>query len=120
MMSRSGIFAGDTALHLAALAAQTNIVELLLRAGASVNANNAMRMTPLDMPLQIGLLPHIYLRIHYQYLFSEIPGLPKAIPSKPLLLPSPAMQQLTIALLEKAGGKHGANPRSNGMPVRLN
>ena len=120
MMSRSGAFAGDTALHLAALAAQTNIVELLLRAGASVNANNAVRMTPLDMPLQIGLLPHIYLRVHYQYLFSEIPGLPKAILSKPLLLPSPAMQQLTIALLEKAGAKHGANPRSNGMPVRFN
>jgi hypothetical protein len=29
------------------------------------------------------------------------------------------MQQLTIALLEKAGGKRGANPGSNGMPARF-
>jgi ankyrin repeat protein len=108
------ILAGDTALHLAALASQTNTVELLLKSGTSVNATNAMRMTPLDLTGQGVWLPNLSW-IQQEYSLSEIPGLPKAILSKPWSRPSPAMQQLTIALLEKAGGKHGEQPGPAGM-----
>ena len=101
-------FVGDTALHLAALASQTNIIDLLLKSGASVNATNAMRMTPLDLAGQGVWAPNVAW-IQTEYSFPPITGLPKSSLSKRWLQPSLAMSQLALAQLEKAGGKHGEN-----------
>jgi ankyrin repeat protein len=51
MMTRQSftIFPGCTPLHLAALTAQTNVIELLLKSGASVNATNLAGLTALDL-----------------------------------------------------------------------
>ena len=41
--------AGDTPLHCAALFVHTNVISLLLKAGASINATNLAGRTPLDL-----------------------------------------------------------------------
>src|SRR5208282_4785110 len=41
--------AGDTPLHCAALFVQTNVISVLLKAGASINATNSAGSTPLDL-----------------------------------------------------------------------
>lgn len=113
MLMGPGTFAGDTALHLAALSCQTNVIDLLLTSGASVNATNAYGMTPLDMTRQSGLPPSFFL-MQQPFLIREMLGLPQPAPLKPGT--SPTARQTTIALLEQAGGKYGEISRPKGMP----
>jgi len=44
-----GAFIGDTPPHLAAMSGETNMVQLLLKSGADVNAVNERQQTPLDL-----------------------------------------------------------------------
>jgi len=104
--------AGDTPLHLAALAGQTNIIDLLLKSGASVNATNLDGMTPLDLTRQSGLSPSLFL-LQRQFSIFGMLGLSQPTVSRPLM--SPSATQAAISLLERAGGKHGERNRPNGM-----
>ena len=47
--TQSITIAGDTPLHLAALFGRTNVIPLLLKAGASINATNTSGYTALDL-----------------------------------------------------------------------
>lgn len=108
------MLAEDTALHLAALFTQTNMIVLLLKSGADVNATNSAGMTPLDLvaptgrrfpgpPLArrfVGTFPGRGFRLNFE------PG----ILSQP---PNPfggwiKREKAAADLLEKAGAKHGA------------
>jgi ankyrin repeat protein len=46
---RNSTWAGDTPLHLAALFGQADVIPVLLKAGASINATNSAGMTALDV-----------------------------------------------------------------------
>jgi ankyrin repeat protein len=98
---------GNTALHLAVLAGQTNVIAALLQRGASVNATNAYGMTPLDMASTIGLPPFLLMRSTDM----RLPiGSPVSSRENPML-----SRSATIALLEQAGGKHGERRGPSGM-----
>jgi ankyrin repeat protein len=93
------MLAVDTALHLAALAGQTNVIKVLLKHGASINATNAYGMTPLDMASMMGLQSFLLMR-----------SIDMHLPIGPHLSArdNPMLRRTaTIALLEQAGGKHG-------------
>jgi hypothetical protein len=97
----------NTPLHLAALAGQTNAIALLLKWDATVNATNADGMTPLDLASQIDQSP--FLRINS--VDRRFPFAPSAnAMANPML-----RRSATIALLEQAGGKHGARRGPAGM-----
>jgi cytohesin len=113
MMSRSMMSAGNSALHFAAMNAETNIIELLLQSGASVNATNAAGMTPLDYASRGNFGPPISFWINRGFIFGP-PDLFWTVRNSPPI--SPAARQVAIDLLEKAGGKHGENFQQNRMP----
>lgn len=109
IMFRLDAFAGDTPLHLAALACQTNMIALLLKSNASVNATNAMGMTPLDLIGQRRSSPNFLFQM--QLSFPRVPGLPQPTYSRPDT--SPSARQITIDLLKNAGGKKGQTYNGN-------
>jgi ankyrin repeat protein len=113
MMSRFGMSAGNTALHFAAMNAQTNIIELLLKSGASVNATNAIGMTPLDFASRGSFGPPISFWIGRDFIFGP-PELFRTFHNNPQI--SPSARKAAIDLLEKAGARHGENFQRNGMP----
>lgn len=113
MLSRSMALPGNSALHFAAMNADTNIIELLLQSGASVNATNAAGMTPLDYAGRGNFGPPITFWINRGFIFGP-PDFFRTVHNNPPI--STAARQATIDLLEKAGGKHGENFRQNGMP----
>jgi ankyrin repeat protein len=100
------VLSGDTALHLAALTAQTNVITLLLKWGASVNAVNTHGQTPLDLAEQRVLTP--FLSVSQDLL---------RLPFTPLfpLMVKPMHRGDAVALLEQAGGKQSGNASPNGM-----
>jgi ankyrin repeat protein len=99
--------AGNTALHLAALASQTNVIVVLLKWGASVNSINSHGQTPLDLADEIGGPPFLLMQ-----------GTDMHLPIGPLYSSheNPMLRRdAAIALLEQAGGKHGQRPGPAGM-----
>ena len=113
MMSHFAMSAGNSALHFAAMNAETNIIELLLQSGASVNATNTAGMTPLDFASRGNFGPPISFWIGRDFIFGP-PDLFRAVHNNPQI--SSTARQTTIHLLEKAGGKHGENFQQNRMP----
>ncbi len=104
---REMTLSGNTALHLAAMTGQTNVIPLLLKWGASVNATNADGMTPLDLAAQVGQFRYLML----SHTDMRIPFTPP-----PLLRDNPILRRgATIALLEQAGGKRGERRGPAGM-----
>ena len=98
---------GNTALHLAALTGQTNVIAVLLKWGASVNATNTHGMTPLDLASTIGPPPFLWMRSTDM----DLPiGPPLSSRENPMV-----RRGATIALLEQAGGKHGERRGPTGM-----
>ena len=98
---------GNTALHLAALGGQVNVIAILLKAGASVNATNSAGVTPLDMASRmVGPPPFPLMRSADLHLPI---GPPFSISINRL------QHQAAVALLEAAGGKHGERPGPPGM-----
>jgi ankyrin repeat protein len=97
---------GNTALHLAALAGQTNVISILLKSGASVNASNSFGMTPLDLASMAGLPPFVLMRSADMHLPI---GPSFSMRDNPVL-----RRGATVALLEQAGGKHGERRGSTG------
>ena len=88
---------GNTALHLAALTGQTNVMGILLKGGASVNAANAMGITPLEMAKRNSLSSFMLMRT------LDLP-----LPMDPAIHfreDSRALRAAAIALLEQAAGK---------------
>ena len=98
---------GNTALHLAALTAQTNAIALLLKWGAFVNATNSNGMTALDLAQAFGP-PQPYLM--------SLTGLklPFATPYSMRDNPN-GRRDIAIALILKAGGKNGERRGPAGM-----
>ena len=105
--ARQLLVGGNTALHLAALTGQTNVIVVLLKWGASVNASNSYGMTPLDLAGQIGPPPFLLMQGTDMHL-----PITQSFPSRenPML-----RRSATIALLEQAGGKHGERRGPAGM-----
>lgn len=102
---------GNTALHLAALTGQTNVIQVLLKRGALVNATNSSGMTPLDLASQIGPPPFLLMQSMEMHL--PIPQ-PAALRENPML-----RQPATVALLTEAGGKHSERRNSPSPAVRF-
>ncbi|MEI7534498.1 MAG: ankyrin repeat domain-containing protein [Verrucomicrobiae bacterium] len=114
MMSPFASGAGNTALHFAASTAETNMIQLLLQAGASVNATNAAGMTPLDFASRQRFGgPPISFWLRHAYIFGPPDVFPSVHQSPPVFPPT---QTATVNLLEKAGAKHGERFQQNGMP----
>jgi hypothetical protein len=105
---------GNTALHLAALNAQTNAIELLLKWGASINAPNPNGMTALDLAGQFGP-PPFFLMNNTDLRLPFAATAPNANRDNPN-----GRRKAAAALLEQAGGKHGKNFHPGGMPMRIN
>ena len=97
---------GNSPLHLAALASQTNAIALLLKWGASISATNSYGMTPLSVAIQILQRPPSLINQ------SDI-KLPFVTSSRRIM--DPFRQGATIALLERAGGKQGERRGPAGM-----
>jgi hypothetical protein len=101
--------AGNTPLHLAALCAQTNLIAVLLKAGASVNATNGSGNTPLDLVGEPRWLSQV---LRLERIPTEVPqplsylsgarGIPPAVERQ--------NQQAAATLLENAGAKR-SSPR---------
>jgi len=96
---------GNTALHLAAMTGQTNVIAALLKWGASVNATNSHGMTPLDLTDLISP-PFLLMRS----MDMRLPIIQSYSPRVNSML----RRGPTITLLEQAGGKHGERPGSVG------
>ena len=117
-LMRSASLAGNTALHLAALAAHTNVIELLLKSGASVNATNLAGMTPLDFVAQPGL-PFMGVMGPFSMIRRLNPGLEPLVSQRPTWQDPHELvlrRQAAASLLEKAGGKRGRPTRRPGVP----
>jgi ankyrin repeat protein len=113
MMLHSMMSAGNSALHFAAMNADTKIIELLLQSGASINAANAAGMTPLDYAGPANFGPPISFWINRGFIFGPLDLFRAARNTPPI---SPTARQAAIDLLEKAGGKHGEHFQQNRMP----
>lgn len=98
---------GNTPLHLAAMAGQTNALVRLLKWGAAVNATNAGGMTPLDLASSPGLPP--FLTFERGNL--RLPFTSSAFPPNNLM----SHRNDVITLLEQAGGKRSEPRGPNGM-----
>ena len=109
-----GAIAGDTALHLAALGGETNIVQLLLKAGADVKAFNTSQLTPLD--LAINMRPINAFRI--EMLKRGMLGIlnPLGIDQMPSIQPQVNDQGKKAAaeMIKAAGGKRSQQNLLNG------
>jgi ankyrin repeat protein len=102
---------GYTALHLAALTAQTNAIVALLKWGVSINATNSYGMTPLDLADPFGPPPTLLM---------ELTGLRLPFASPYSMRDNPnGQRQAAIALLMQAEAKHGERYRPTGMPMRF-
>ena len=106
-MPRGADLTGDTALHLAVIAGQTNAIALLLKKGADVNATNALGRTPLDLTATVGPRPFFLLN-------RSNSRLPFALHSIPAIT-SMAQRSDIITLLKQAGGKYGERHETSGM-----
>jgi len=100
----------STPLHVAAMFGQTNMIPLLLQAGASVNATNAASRTPLDM------LGNPAMSARLMFLQRDFGLGPDPVTVSPVARENPmsamlARRAATTLLLEQAGGRRSPNPR---------
>jgi ankyrin repeat protein len=98
---------GDTAMHFAAINSDTNMIAMLLQAGASVNIANEAGQTPLDLASgpRRGPPPSFWWpRDQFVFGPAEIFKVPKF--NRPA---SFLDQQAAAKMLEDAGAKHSPN-----------
>jgi ankyrin repeat protein len=98
-------WAGNAPLHLAALFGETNIITLLLKSGASINATNAIGWTALDLASQppwSKAMPGIQLFLTPA---TEPPGFGEGAQTNFFGVLSQG-QRAAASLLENAGAKH--------------
>jgi ankyrin repeat protein len=101
------ILPGDSALHLAAVFGQTNLIQLLLASRASVNATDSVGRTALDLATQANFPPVTFM-IHRQIGRMNPLGISEPSPFFGLQIQLMQERQKVIAsLLEKAGGQRG-------------
>lgn len=98
-------FLGDTALHLAAQNGPTNLISLLLRAGAFVNATNSLGSTPLDLAAAWPPADPYFLRPGFNRPWNPFGPFESA--QQTVSEPFMGRQKAVARLLENAGGKHG-------------
>ena len=107
-------FTQESALHLAAIMCQTNMIRLLLASGASVNAEDGMGRTPLDLAKSVAFPPSVFW---IQRSFGRMDSLGVA---EPLSFPNRTaifdQQKAATALLENAGGKSRHSGQHFGQP----
>jgi ankyrin repeat protein len=110
-------FKGESALHLAAAMCQTNMVPMLLAAGASVNAADSMGRTPLDLAYFAGWTPNAFWLGRTSMRLDPL-GLGKPAP---IIRPAEirARQKEVIRILRQAGGKSRSPQTPYGMPFRI-
>ena len=107
-------FNQESALHLAAVMCQTNMIRLLLAFGASVNAIDGMGRTPLDLAKSAAFPPSVFW---IQRSFGRTD--PLGIAEPPQLSNRNTIQdqqRVATALLEKAGGKDRQSGQRFGQP----
>jgi len=107
-------FTQESPLHLAAIMCQTNMIRLLLASGASVNAEDGMGRTPLDLAKLAGFPPSVFW---IQRSFGRMDPLGIA---EPLSFPNRAgftgQQKAAVTILENAGGKSRQSGQHIGQP----
>lgn len=107
-------FTQESALHLAAIMCQTNMIRLLLASGASVNAEDGMGRTPLDLAKSAGFPPSAFW---IQRSFGRMDPLgvaePLSFPNRTSLIDQ---QKAATTLLENAGGKSRQSGQHFGQP----
>jgi ankyrin repeat protein len=105
---------GDTPLHLAAWAGRTNVIQLLLKSKADVNAMNVRSQTPLDLT---SMPPILFFTMQQRDMVDLIEPLRvRQTPTNPFLA-GRETQQVAAALINAAGGKHSPNnPNLRRMP----
>ena len=107
-------FTQESALHLAAIMCQTNMIRLLLASGASVNAEDGMGRTPLDLAKTAGFPPSVFWM---QRSFGRMDPLGVA---EPLSFPNRAsladQQKAAVTILENARGKSRQSGQHFGQP----
>ncbi len=110
---------GSTALHLAALSSETNLVQLLIRARASLNATNAAGLSPWNYASSGGftgadhrvvLFWQTAMAIRSALQQQGVTDLANRHPP----MATPAQKQVVAALLEAAGAKPTRPPRAGG------
>jgi hypothetical protein len=106
MMRPDQSLVGDTALHLAAINGQTNLVQILLKSGASINAANSAGRTALDLASQPGV-PQECVSIT-----RSMSGTPPKNYAASLI----ERRKAAAAMLEASGGKHSG--QSQAIPSR--
>lgn len=106
------VIPGKTALHVAAAACQTNVIPLLLAAGAKVNATDAWGRTPLDQnsvqSIMRGRFMVVQTIIELDSLGIEELGLKESFVLVFAKLID-SRRTATISFLEQAGGKYGTS-----------
>lgn len=110
-------FTQESALHLAATMCQTNMIQLLLASGASVNAADGMGRTPLDLAKLAGFPPSIFW-IQRSFGRMDPLGVAESL-SFPNRVSQPDQQKAAAALLESAGGKSRQSGQHFGQPPGL-
>jgi len=107
-------FNQETALHLAAMQGQTNMLRLLLAAGAAVNAADGMGRTPLDLAKTAGFPPSGFW-IQRSFGRMDPLGVAEPLPfSNRASVADP--KNAAATLLEKAGGKSRQPGQRFGQP----
>jgi ankyrin repeat protein len=104
-----GSLTGGTALHIAALNARTNVIPILLMAGAAINAANSDGSTPLDLTERI-IFPGAAVGNQRSSIKPSEPLTLAALAPQNSLASLNARQAAAAALLKAAGGKHSAGP----------
>jgi ankyrin repeat protein len=113
MMGQGLSVIGGTPLHLATLAGQTNVIQLLLNFKADVNAMNDMSQTALDLTVR-PQVPFFAMQQRGMVDLVEPLGINRTPTNRFQAWSN--RQQVVAALIEAAGGKHSAN---NSNPRRM-
>ena len=101
---RSFARAGDTPLHLAVVFVRTKVIELLLKAGASVNATNLFGESPSDVALRPPRGADFFWLPPRMSRALDPPGSNER-PEPLSLFILPERRQSAASLLEKAGAE---------------
>lgn len=97
-----------TPLHHAALCGKANIIELLLKNGADVNAHNISGTTPLKLAVEGDYYDAARLLLENGADVNMPASLMGGAEQTPLDIAYKVKNDLIIGLLEKHGGKRGA------------